>query len=133
VLSVAVAVAGGVLTWQHWSDATTFDPATSRVFGVIVGIEFVAAGLVAAVLHVRRLPDLVPAWVALVVGVHLFPLAPLLRYPLLYVTAGLVTLGALVAVPVARSRSLPVSAVTGLATGTVLLATALVSLTTVVA
>lgn len=60
VLSVAVAVAGGVLTWQHWSDATAFDPATSRVFGVIVGIEFVAAGLGAAVLHVRDCPTSCP-------------------------------------------------------------------------
>jgi hypothetical protein len=39
----------------------------------------------------------------------------------------LVTLAAVVAVPLARSRSLAVSAVTGLATGTVLLAGALVA------
>jgi hypothetical protein len=43
------------------------------------------------------------------------------------VVAGLVTLAAVVAVPLARSRSLAVSAVTGLATGTVLLAAALFS------
>jgi hypothetical protein len=62
-----------------------------------------------------------------VVGVHLFPLAPLFRYPLLYVVAALVTLAAIGSVPLARSRSLPVSAVTGVTVGGVLLAAALFS------
>jgi hypothetical protein len=43
------------------------------------------------------------------------------------VVAALVTLVALAAVPLARSRSVAISAVTGLATGTVLLAAALFS------
>jgi hypothetical protein len=76
----------------------------------------------------RRRQPLIPAWIAFVVGVHLFPLAPLLRYPLLYLVAGLVTLAALGAIPLARARSWPVSAVTGLGAGPVLLAAALFSL-----
>jgi hypothetical protein len=51
-------------------------------------------------------------------GVHLVPLAPLLHYPLLYPVATVVTIAALVAVPVARrarSRSVPS---TGLGLGT---------------
>jgi hypothetical protein len=82
---------------------------------------------------VLKRADLISAWVALVVGVHLFPLAPLLQYPLLYVVAALVSMAALVAVPLARSQSLAVSAITGLATGVVLLAAALFSLVSVVA
>jgi hypothetical protein len=93
----------------------------------VVGIELAAAGLGATLLTRRQRSDLIPAWVAGVVGVHLLPLAWLLRYPLIGVVAGLVTLAAVVAVPLARSRSLAVSAVTGLATGTVLLAAALFS------
>jgi hypothetical protein len=62
------------------------------------------------------------------VEVHLLPLASLLRYPLLGVVAALVTLVALAAVPLARARSLAVSAITGLGIGTVLLAAALFSM-----
>jgi hypothetical protein len=59
------------------------------------------------------------------VGVHLIPVALLVRSPLIAVTGVLV---ALVAVPLARSRPVAVSAVTGLGAGTVLLAAALWSL-----
>lgn len=103
------------------------------MFGVIVGVEFAAAGLGAVVLARRRRSDLIPAWAALVVGVHLFPLAPLLAHPLLFLTAALVTMAAIAAIPLARARSLPVSAVTGVATGTILLATAVYSLVTALA
>ena len=70
-----------------------------------------------------------PVWIALVVGVHLFALAPLLHYPLLYPMAALVTIAALVAVPVARRRSLPVGAVNGLGVGVTSLTAAILSLT----
>jgi hypothetical protein len=60
--------------------------------------------------------------------VHLIPLVWLLQYPLIGVAGALVTLVAVLAVPLARSRSLPVSAVTGLGCGCVLLAAALWSL-----
>jgi hypothetical protein len=125
--SLLTAFAGGLLAWRHWSDGTAFDADTSRAFGVVVGIEVATAGLGAGLLAVRRRAALIPVWVALVVGLHLFPVAALLRYPLLYVVAALVTLVALAAVPLARSRSVAISAVTGLATGTVLLAAALFS------
>jgi hypothetical protein len=132
VTALLIMVTGVVLTWQQWSDGTALDAATSRSFGIIVGIEFAVAGLGAGWLAWRRRSELIPAWIALVVGVHLFPLAPLLRYPLLYGVAAVVTVGALAAVPLARSRSLPVSAVTGAATGITLLAAAAFSLVTVI-
>jgi hypothetical protein len=132
IVSLLIVIAGGVLTWQHWSDGTAFNPNTSRTFGIIVGIEFAVAGLGAAVFARWRKADLIAPWIALVVGIHLFPLASLLRYPLLYVVATLVTIFALAAVPLARLLSIRVSAITGLATGTVLCAAALFSLLTVV-
>jgi hypothetical protein len=67
-------------------------------------------------------------WIALVVGVHLLPVAVLIAYPLVHVVAALVTAAALAAVPVARARSLPVSAVNGLGVGTALLASSVASL-----
>jgi len=132
ILSLVVAVAGGVLTWRHWSDGTSFTPQTGRTFGIIVGIEFAIAGVGAGVLTVLGKPHLISAWVALVVGVHFIPLAGLLKYPLLTVVAVIVILVALTAIPLARSQSIMVSAVTGLATGIVLLTAAIFSLIMVV-
>jgi hypothetical protein len=128
VLAPLVLVAGGVLAWRRWNTGTAFDADTSRTFGIIVGVEFALAGLGAGLLAWRGRKELVPVWIALVVGVHLIPLAPLLHYPLLYLVAALVTVAALVAVPVARRRSVPVSAVNGVGVGTVLLTAAIFSL-----
>ena len=54
--------------------------------------------------------------------------AALIAFPLIYPVAALVTVAALAAVPLARSGSLPVSAVNGLGAGGALLAGALVCL-----
>jgi hypothetical protein len=132
VVALLVMAGGVALMLRHWSDGTALDAATSRTFGIVVGIEVAVAALGAVVLTRLRRSELVPAWIALVVGVHLFPLATLLRYPLLGVVAALVTVIALVAVPVARSASVRVSAVTGGATGCALLAAAIFSLVSVV-
>lgn len=128
VAALLTAVGGALLTWQHWSDGTAFDPDGGATFGVVVADEVAAAGLGSWLLVLRRRADLISAWIALVVGVHFYPLAPLLRYPLLYVVATVVTLVALSSPYVARSRGYAVSAVTGAATGAVLLAAALFSL-----
>jgi hypothetical protein len=55
-------------------------------------------------------------------------MAPLFRYPLLYLVAALITVAALVSVPVARSREITVSAVTGVMCGSILFAAGLFSL-----
>ena len=128
IVSMLTAIAGGVLAWQRWSDGSAIDAATALTFGIIVGIEFSTAAIGAAILARLRKSDLIPAWIALVVGVHFLPLAPLLQVPLLFVVAVLVSAGALVAIPIARSRTLAVSAVTGAIVGPVLLAVAHYSL-----
>jgi hypothetical protein len=128
VTSLVTAAVGGILMWRHWSDGTAFDRDTSIRFGIVVGIEFALAGIGAAILGARRRSALIPVWIALVVGVHLFPVAVLLGYPLIHVTAAFVTIAAVVAYPLARSRSVAPSAVVGVLTGAVLLVSALVSL-----
>ncbi|GAA3951000.1 hypothetical protein Aau02nite_86580 [Amorphoplanes auranticolor] len=117
-----------LLAWRYWHDGTAFDGDTSRAFGIVVGIEFGAAALGAVALAVRRHRGLIPVWIAFVVGVHLFPVASLIRYPAIHLVAALITLAALVSVPLARSRSITLSAVVGTATGAVLLTAALCSL-----
>lgn len=132
VVSVLLAVLGGVLTWQRWVRGSVFDQlGTARAFGIVVGVEFVIAGVGAIVLIRCRRRQFTAVWIALVVGVHFVPLASLLDYPLLYAAAAGVVAVAVAAVPVARSRKLPLSLVTGTGTGSVLLAVALVSLAAV--
>ena len=128
VIGILVAIAGGIVAGQNWSTGTAFDADTSPIFGIIVGLEVILAGGGALLLSRRGRQELVAPWVALVVGVHFFPMAPLLGYPLFYVVAALITLAALVSVPVARSRDITVSAVTGVMCGSILLAAGLFSL-----
>ncbi|WP_430500416.1 hypothetical protein ACQRWP_01095 [Micromonospora trifolii] len=128
ILALLTATAGGLLAWTHWSDGTAFDADTSRTFGIVVGIEFGIAAIGAGLLARLRRRELIAPWVALVVGVHLFPVAELLGYRLIHLVAALVTVVAVVAVPVARARALAVSAVVGLSTGVALLLGAVSSL-----
>ncbi|GAA2127468.1 hypothetical protein [Glycomyces algeriensis] len=128
ILSILVAAAGGLLLWRHWSDGTVFDDATGRSFGIIVGVEFAAAGLGAALLAWRKHADAIAAWIAFVVGVHLFPVAVVLEIPAVHIPAALVTVAAIGAYPLAKAKGLKTSAVIGPLAGTVLLVTAAVSL-----
>lgn len=132
ILSLLVAAVGGFFTWQQWSTGTAFNPQTGRTFGIIVGIEFALAGIGAGLLSWWERSDLIAPWVALVVGIHFIPLAPVLHYPLLYGIAALVSVAALGSVPLATVQNLAVSAVTGVTTGIILLAAALFSLLTVI-
>lgn len=81
------------------TDGTAFDEDTSMTFGIVVGIEFVLAGAGAALLRARRKQDVTPVWIALVVGLHLFPVAAIIAYPLIHVAGALVTVAALAAIP----------------------------------
>jgi hypothetical protein len=123
-----VAVAGGITAWRNWSTGSAFDADTSPVFGVIVAIEVLLAGGGAFLLSRGGRKELVAPWVALVVGLHFFPMAPLLGIPLLYVVGALVSIAALISVPLARSRAITVSAVTEALCGSVLLAAAILAL-----
>ena len=129
VPSYAILIGSAIVAVLHWGDGSVFDATTSTRFGILVGIEAALAALGAGILA-RRRPDLVPVWIAVVVGVHFVPVAVLLHYPWLHVVAGLTTAAALAAVPVARRTSQPVSAVTGVGLGLALLIGGLVALGT---
>jgi hypothetical protein len=128
VVSILTAVAGGLLAWRHWGSGTVFDAETSPVFGIVVAVEFILAGVGAAVLAKRGHKDLVVSWIALVVGLHFVPLAWFFGFPLLGVMGVVMAAAAVAGVPVARSRGLATSAVVGAACGAILVATGLISL-----
>lgn len=128
MLGLLVAAVGLFVAVRKRASGTAFDRPTSKRFGVVVGVEFALAGIGALVLGVVGEAQLIAAWVALIVGVHLFPLASLLHYRFLAVPAVLVTLVALGAVPLALSRGAQVSTVAGIGTGLVLVGSAIYSL-----
>jgi hypothetical protein len=130
VPAYAMLIACVVLAVVHWNDGTVFDAATSKRFGIIVGIEVLACGVGAAILGARRRGELIPVWIALVVAVHFFPLAAIIDYSWIHVVGALTTIVALTAVPVARRHSLPISAVNGVGMGLALLIGAAGALTT---
>lgn len=120
VVAAVIMVAGGVLAAAHWSDGTVFDADTSPIFGIVVGVEFALAGLGALFLSRRGRAELIPPFVAAVVGLHFVPLALILGQGLLFALAVAVTAAAVIAPIAARRRGLAVSFVNGLAVGTVL-------------
>jgi hypothetical protein len=128
IVSLVTAAAGGLVAWQNWSTGTVFDRDTSITFGVVVAIEVVLIIAGILILRRRQRKELTAPWVALVVGLHLIPLAPLFGYPLLYLVGALVSIAAVASVPLARRQDVTISAVTGLLAGAVLLAAALISL-----
>ncbi|WP_435091658.1 hypothetical protein [Micromonospora aurantiaca (nom. illeg.)] len=122
VLSLAAAIIGGIVTARTWDEGNSVDETTGPVFGVIVLIEVVLCAVGAIWLQQTGRTSLVPVWIALVVGLHFFPLAPLLGYPALAIWAVIVPLVALISVAVARRYDLTPSAVVGAGTGMALLA-----------
>ncbi len=128
-LSLAVSVTGAVLAWRHWSGASALSqPGAMRQYGIIVGVEFgVAAAGAAAMIFSGRSHYLAP-WICLVVGVHFFPMAPVLKSPPLLALGTALIAVAAAAVLICKGRHLAPSAVTGAGAGVALLGYASVSI-----
>lgn len=90
-----------------------------------MGIEFGVAAIGAAVLLLLRRAGHLAPWICLVVGMHFYPMAPVLENADLYLLGTLLTAVALVSPVVAARRELPASAVTGAGAGPLLLVFAL--------
>jgi hypothetical protein len=79
VVAGLVAAAGGALAWRSpASTGVLHERAARRRYGIIVAVEFGAAGAGAALLAGLGLDTFVPAWVCAIVGVHLVALARVL-------------------------------------------------------
>jgi hypothetical protein len=97
------------------------DPVARRRYGIIVGSEFALLGLGSAVMGVLGLAEWIPVWICFGVGVHFFPLAPVIA------DRGAVVLGALliavsgVALVVGLTTDVAPATVAGLGAGVCLL------------
>ena len=124
-LSLAVALAGGIVAWRHWSGDSAFDqPGAARRYGIIVGLEFgiAAAGAAALAFWGRR--EYIAPWICLVVGVHFWPLASVLRDPTLIVLGAHMAVIAVAAVFAGQRSGVAPSAVAGAGAGLALLGNA---------
>ena len=65
------------------------DPALRRVFGWVNAFQWIAVAVTAFTLGKLHLDAYTPSAIAGIVGLHMFPLARLFRYPLHYATGAL--------------------------------------------
>jgi hypothetical protein len=81
-LSLIVAVVGAVYAWRNWSDGSALrEPGVIRQHTIIVGVEFGVAAAGATVIALSGHGEYLAAWVCLVVGMHFWPMAPVLKSP----------------------------------------------------
>lgn len=121
VASISVAALGGLLAWQNWSSGSALSAAGAmRMYAVTVGVEFACAGVGAALLAWRGHARHLAPWICLVVGIHFWPMAPLLEDSGLYVLGGVLVVVAVAAMLLARRTSVSPSALTGAGAGTAL-------------
>jgi hypothetical protein len=86
MLSLAVSATGAVFAWRHWSGQSALsEPGAIRQYGIILGVEFGVAAAGAAALALLRHSEYFAPWICLVVGVHFFLMAPVLKSPPLFV------------------------------------------------
>lgn len=122
VVSVFIAITGGLLAWQHWSDSSALhDSGAMTRFIVIFWVEFVFSAIGAGLLAWSGKSAYMAVWICLVVGVHFLPLAPLFKDPWFVVLGIALILVAVIAILVVRRTSIAPSAITGVGAGVTLL------------
>jgi len=122
VAGLLVAVGGGIQALRSPAGTSALhDRRALRVYGFVVGLEFVIAGVGAGALGALGYADFIPAWVAAVVGVHFFPLARLLHDRSLPLLGTLMLVVAAAALGAGMFTDVAPSTVAGIGAGTLLL------------
>jgi hypothetical protein len=125
-LGILAAVGGGLLVWRTWSTPSALE-GQYAVFGVIVGIEVLAAGLACFVLWRKRRTKWFALAVGLVVALHFVPLGIMLDDPALVVLGLVQSVLVIVAGRVARNKRVAPSFAVGVTMGVTLLLAAAVA------
>jgi hypothetical protein len=102
------------------------DPAVGRAFAWINAVEWLAVFVAASMLARLRLYAYNPSAITAIVGLHMFPLACIFRYPQHYRSGAIMTAWAVASVLFVPVEYLP--GVTGLGTGVLLWFSATVTL-----
>ncbi|MET8351880.1 MULTISPECIES: hypothetical protein [unclassified Micromonospora] len=129
IAALLTAVVGVVLSARTRGAGGPRDRATDRRYLLIVVAEFAAAGLGAAVLAAAGWSEYIPVLVCAVVGLHFFPLAPLLRDPLLRPLGVALCVVAVAGLVTALASAVSAGLVVGTGAGLLLLGYAVQALT----
>ncbi|MFG3423157.1 hypothetical protein [Micromonospora sp. NPDC047730] len=127
--ALLTAVAGAVVVARSRRVAAVArDRTADRRYLLIVVAEFAAAGLGAAVLGLAGWSEFIPVLVCAVVGLHFFPLVPVLRDPLLRPLGVAMCVVALAGLVTALTSGVAAGLVVGTGAGLLLLGAAVLSL-----
>ncbi|MER7417244.1 hypothetical protein ABT346_10730 [Micromonospora peucetia] len=104
------------------------DRAADRRYLLIVLAEFAAAGLGAVVLSLAGWSEFIPVLICAVVGLHFFPLVPVLRDPRLWLLGAAMCVVALAGLVTALASAVSAGLVVGTGAGLLLLGYAVLAL-----
>lgn len=126
IAALVTAAAGGALVIRARADGPApRDTAADRTYLVIFAAELAAGGFGAVLMAVTDRAEFIPVLVGVVVGVHFWPLAPVLNDPALKVLAGLVVVAALAGLAAGLISDVQPAQVAGSGIGVLLLGYAL--------
>ncbi|SCL68031.1 hypothetical protein GA0070606_4693 [Micromonospora citrea] len=127
-VALLTAVAGAVVAARSRRAAVARDRTADRRYLLIVAAEFAAAGIGAAVLGLVGWSEFAPVLVCAVVGLHFFPLTPVLRDPLLRPLGAAMCAVALAGLITGLASGVSAGLVVGTGAGVLLLGYAVLSL-----
>lgn len=126
LLAAAVAIFRRAKALPAGKPDAVADERARRMFRAVNIIQWVSVGTAIAILSILHMPEYVVTAIAIIVGLHLFPLAGTFRNRQHYVTGALLVVGSLVCLAVLPRAQ--VSGVTALMAGAVLLLSAAATL-----
>lgn len=128
-LGLLLSIFSFYIGYSHWDSPSALNTHSSfNAYITFVIIEFLVALIVGVILIIKKWSNYVAPWIALVVGVHFFPLSFVFDDFIYNILGVLVVITALLAVPLARKLDVASSAVTGIGTGTFLFIFAVINL-----
>ncbi|WP_152394496.1 hypothetical protein [Paenibacillus guangzhouensis] len=128
-IALLVCLYGVYLSVTHWDAPSALNDKTSyRNYLITVYVEFflAAAGAFALIRWKRK--DYVAPWIAFIVGLHFIGLKPVFNDASLYVLAALLVIVSVISVFLAPKLNVANSAITGIGSGAVLFAFAILGL-----
>ncbi|WP_322768359.1 hypothetical protein [Frankia sp. Cr1] len=121
IASVILVVLGARVSWQLRSSSSVFSASeASRRYGIVVRVETVIAAVGSTAIFSSGRSEYLAPWICLVVGVHMWPIAAVLRSPSFLVLGGVLTVVAVSAVVVSGHTDVAASAITGAGAGSAL-------------
>ena len=129
IAALLLATAGAVVAFRGaGSTAALRDRDSARRYGMTVGVEFTLAGIGAGILGGTGHPKFIPVLVCAIVGLHFFPLAPVLGDRMLRPLGVLICVVAVAALVTALTTDTAASTVTGFGAGSLLFIFGLIAL-----